>query len=124
MNVTMDLLHIVEQAHSLERILDAATRYRVDGIIATNTTLDRAAIPPTSVPGGLSGAPLRERSTRVIRYIARQSLGALPIIGVGGIMDAADAALSCAIDRGGNAVFSAGQCPPLAQRRTSKEQEK
>lgn len=75
----------------IDDILDAATRCGVDGIIATNTTLDRAAIPPTSVPGGLSGAPLRERSTRVIRYIAQQTRGALPIIGVGGIMGAADA---------------------------------
>ncbi len=42
-------------------------------------------------PGGLSGRPLRQRSTEVIRHLYRQSRGAWPIIGVGGIFDAADA---------------------------------
>lgn len=65
----------------------------VDGIIATNTTIDRpgslreAAKDQT---GGLSGAPLRERSTDVIRYLYASTQGKLPIIGVGGVFSAAD----------------------------------
>ncbi|MBV9790584.1 MAG: quinone-dependent dihydroorotate dehydrogenase, partial [Chloroflexi bacterium] len=66
----------------------------VDGIIATNTTIDR----PVSLreaakteTGGLSGAPLRERSTDVIRYLYASTQGRLPIIGVGGVFSADDA---------------------------------
>jgi dihydroorotate dehydrogenase len=67
----------------------------IDGVIATNTTLDRAAVtglPHAQRPGGLSGAPLRERSIAVVRQL-RALLGPdLPLIGVGGISSAADAA--------------------------------
>jgi len=82
---------------ALDEILALAGPRRLAGIVATNTTLAR---PPTSDPrlqsvyaeaGGLSGRPLRERSTEVIRHLHRQTKGALPIIGVGGIFDAADA---------------------------------
>lgn len=65
----------------------------IDGIIATNTTIDRpgslreAAKEQT---GGLSGAPLRERSTDIIRYLYANTQGKLPIIGVGGVFNAAD----------------------------------
>jgi dihydroorotate dehydrogenase len=64
----------------------------LDGIIATNTTLARPGF-FASVPeaGGLSGAPVRRRATEIINYIARQTGGRLPIIGVGGIMDEASA---------------------------------
>lgn len=69
-----------------------------DGVIATNTTIDRKGLrtPPDQIErigaGGLSGAPLREASTAVIRYL-RQKLGpGFPIIGVGGIMTPEDAA--------------------------------
>jgi dihydroorotate dehydrogenase len=75
--------------------------YQLAGIIATNTTLSRAGLkteaiyptgnPPTEEAGGLSGAPLRQRSTEVIRFIYKQTQGTLPIIGVGGIFTAADA---------------------------------
>lgn len=75
----------------IDDVLDAVTNSGVDGIIATNTTLDRSAVPAMNVPGGLSGAPLRERSTQVIRYISQQTRGTLPIIGVGGISSAANA---------------------------------
>jgi len=75
----------------IDDVLDAVTSCGVDGIIATNTTLNREGVPPTNIPGGLSGAPLRTRSTQVIRHIAQQTRGALPIIGVGGIFSAADA---------------------------------
>ena len=73
----------------------------MDGVIATNTTLDRvpvAGLPHAQRPGGLSGEPLREKSTAVIRQL-RELLGPdLPLIGVGGIGSAADAA----------AMFAAG----------------
>jgi len=66
----------------------------LDGVIATNTTLDRtlvAGLPHADRPGGLSGAPLRERSRAVVRDL-RALLGPdMPLIGVGGISGAADA---------------------------------
>jgi dihydroorotate dehydrogenase len=74
---------------------------KLDGVIATNTTLDRAAVaglPHAQRPGGLSGEPLRERATAVVRQL-RELLGPdLPLIGVGGISAPADAA----------AMFAAG----------------
>ncbi|HVO88158.1 MAG TPA: quinone-dependent dihydroorotate dehydrogenase [Casimicrobiaceae bacterium] len=69
-------------------------RHRVDGVIATNTTIARegvAGMRHAEETGGLSGAPLREQSTRVVRVLAKALDGALPIIGVGGIMNGADA---------------------------------
>ncbi len=74
-------------------ILQAVWRCRVDGIIATNTTVRRDGVPEyaRALEGGLSGAPLRQRSTEIIRFIARETRGALPIIGVGGIAAAQDA---------------------------------
>ena len=63
-----------------------------DGIIATNTTLARPGFFSTvEQTGGLSGKPLRQRSTQTIQYIAKQTQGRLPIIGVGGIYDSASA---------------------------------
>ncbi|MDR1280339.1 MAG: quinone-dependent dihydroorotate dehydrogenase [Opitutaceae bacterium] len=60
----------------------------LDGIIATNTTLARPGpFATVNETGGLSGAPVRARSTEIIKYIARATRGRLPIIGVGGIMD-------------------------------------
>lgn len=66
----------------------------IDGVIATNTTLSRDAVAGHTYAeetGGLSGAPLRERSTQVIRQLNAELSGKLPIIGVGGIMEGADA---------------------------------
>jgi dihydroorotate dehydrogenase len=80
-----------EAVHAIARLL---TRHRIDGVIATNTTLARdgvAGLPHASEAGGLSGAPLRERATAVLRTLAHALDGALPIIGVGGIMSAEDA---------------------------------
>jgi dihydroorotate dehydrogenase len=60
----------------------------MDAVIATNTTLSREAVkglPHADEPGGLSGAPLHERSTEVVRILARELDGAMPVIGVGGI---------------------------------------
>ena len=60
----------------------------IDGVIATNTTLERDMIydmPHAGEAGGLSGRPLQHKSTEVIRQLAKALNGALPIIGVGGI---------------------------------------
>lgn len=71
----------------------------IDGVIATNTTIARDAVqglPHAQETGGLSGAPVREASNRVISQL-RQALGAgFPIIGVGGVMSGADAAAKIA----------------------------
>ena len=67
----------------------------MDAVIATNTTLDRSAVadsPYASEAGGLSGAPLTDMSTEVIRLLAGELKGRMPIIGVGGIFSGADAA--------------------------------
>jgi dihydroorotate dehydrogenase len=67
----------------------------MDGVIATNTTLSRAGVeglPHAGEQGGLSGAPLRERSTHVVKVLASALGGEIPIIGVGGILSGADAA--------------------------------
>ncbi len=76
----------------VDAVLQVIADHGLDGIIATNTTLARPG-PFASVDqaGGLSGAPLRGKSTEVISYIARATGGRLPIIGVGGICDAAGA---------------------------------
>ncbi|HYO99870.1 MAG TPA: quinone-dependent dihydroorotate dehydrogenase [Pyrinomonadaceae bacterium] len=82
----------------LELIVDVVRRTGIDGIIATNTTTARANLThtPASVvsaigAGGLSGAPLRARSTEVIRALYRLSRGTVRIVGVGGIFNAMDA---------------------------------
>jgi dihydroorotate dehydrogenase len=70
-------------------------QHRIDGVIATNTTLSREGVtnlPHGTETGGLSGAPMRDKSTSVIRQLAAELKGALPIIGVGGILSGADAA--------------------------------
>jgi len=82
---------------ALDEILALAGPREVAGIVATNTTLARPKAQDVDLqriyaePGGLSGRPLRARSTEVIRHVFRQTKGTLPIIGVGGIFDAADA---------------------------------
>lgn len=82
---------------AVDEILELVESRQIAGIVATNTTIAR---PDTSDPqlqdvyvqeGGLSGRPLRERSTQMIRHVHLQTGGGLPIIGVGGIFDAADA---------------------------------
>jgi len=82
-------------------ILDLAQAHQLAGIIATNTTTQRPELNTRTIqatgnlvaqePGGLSGAPLRQRSTEVIRFIWQQTQGKLPIIGVGGVFSAEDA---------------------------------
>jgi dihydroorotate dehydrogenase len=74
-------------------VAEVALASGIDGLIATNTTLDRDGLnsPHASEKGGLSGAPLFEKSTRVLAQLYRQTEGKLPIIGVGGIASAEDA---------------------------------
>jgi dihydroorotate dehydrogenase len=79
----------------LPRIADALVAHDVDAVIATNTTVARAAvegIAHADESGGLSGAPLTARATEVVRLLAAHLQGKLPIIGVGGIMNGDDAA--------------------------------
>jgi dihydroorotate dehydrogenase len=82
---------------ALDGILELVEPRKIAAIVATNTTVTR---PETSDPmlkaiyaesGGLSGRPLRARCTEIIRHLHRQTKGALPIIGVGGIFNADDA---------------------------------
>ncbi len=65
----------------------------MDGVIATNTTLSREGLdgPAARESGGLSGAPLTRRSLHMVQEIARRTQGRLPIVAVGGVMDAGDA---------------------------------
>ena len=73
---------------ALNEIVSACEANKVSGIIATNTTLDHSAI-AADEEGGLSGAPLQKKSTAIIRQIANKTK--IPIIGCGGIFDAASA---------------------------------
>lgn len=77
----------------IDGIVEAARDVAFDGIIATNTTVCREGTPAyaQSWGGGLSGTPLRARSTEVIRHIAAQTHGEFPIIGVGGVSSAESA---------------------------------
>lgn len=78
---------------ALADIAAVALAAPVDGVIATNTTLARDGLRSghAGQAGGLSGAPLRDRSTRVLARMARQLGGRIPLIGVGGIASATDA---------------------------------
>ncbi|MES2355982.1 MAG: quinone-dependent dihydroorotate dehydrogenase [Pseudomonadota bacterium] len=81
----------VEQIEAIAALL---VKHEIDGVIATNTTLARDTV--TNLPygnetGGLSGAPLRDRSNEVIRQLFQALHGRIPIIGVGGILNAEDA---------------------------------
>jgi len=72
----------------IDRVLSVIDEFGLDGIISSNTTLARPGrFKEVEETGGLSGAPLRQRSTEIINYIARATRGRLPIIGVGGITD-------------------------------------
>ncbi|MCX7744135.1 MAG: quinone-dependent dihydroorotate dehydrogenase [Flavobacteriales bacterium] len=83
--------------NQLDDIIDIAFSCKLDGIIATNTTISREGLltPVNELqaigPGGLSGKPLTQRSTEVIRYLVKKSEGKIPVIGVGGIMNGNDA---------------------------------
>jgi dihydroorotate dehydrogenase len=74
-------------------IIDIVNETKIAGVIATNTTLSREGLQSKnkSEMGGLSGKPLTNRSTEVIRFLSEKSNKAFPIIGVGGIHSAEDA---------------------------------
>jgi dihydroorotate dehydrogenase, subfamily 2 len=81
----------LEQIHEIADLLMA---HKMDGVIASNTTLSRDAVQGlkhADQAGGLSGAPVREKSTWVIHELALRLQGSLPIIGVGGILSGDDA---------------------------------
>ncbi|MCB9233506.1 MAG: quinone-dependent dihydroorotate dehydrogenase [Bacteroidia bacterium] len=81
----------------LEDIVEIVTAVKLDGLVATNTTISREGLqtPKNEVEaigmGGLSGAPLTARSREVVAWLAQKTEGKLPIIGVGGVMTPADA---------------------------------
>jgi len=82
---------------ALDEILELVAPRNIAGIVATNTTIARPQTSDAKLQkiyaetGGLSGRPLRARSTEVVRHLYKQTKGKLPIIGVGGIFDADDA---------------------------------
>jgi dihydroorotate dehydrogenase len=78
----------------VNEIADLLMAHKIDAVIATNTTLARDMVQGmqnANETGGLSGAPVREKSTLVIQQLSQRLQGALPIIGVGGILSGADA---------------------------------
>ncbi|ACK70783.1 dihydroorotate dehydrogenase [Gloeothece citriformis PCC 7424] len=85
----------------LKDIVNLAKTYELAGIIATNTTISRQGLKTQTLPatgkdireeaGGISGKPLQQRSTEIIRFIYQQTQGQIPIIGVGGIFTLEDA---------------------------------
>ena len=93
LKIAPDLTH-----EQLDDIISIVTDTKIEGVIATNTTILREKLPhylPSEIEamgaGGLSGKPLTQMSTEVIRYLYKISGGSFPIIGVGGIMTAQDA---------------------------------
>jgi dihydroorotate dehydrogenase len=82
------------EQHDIKLIADLLVEFKMDAIIATNTTITRDAVQGLEFgqeAGGLSGAPVRDASTEVIRSLKEYLGGAIPIIGVGGIMSGKDA---------------------------------
>lgn len=81
----------------LDEIVDLIAETNLDGVIASNTSIDRGGLKASDARlkaignGGLSGQPIKDRSTRVIKYLSEKSNKAFPIIGVGGIHSTKDA---------------------------------
>jgi len=91
---TLDLVfqnrYATRDFSSFEQLVDTFETNKVAGIIATNTTVDHSSIPDAQdEQGGLSGEPLREKSTALVRAIAKRST--IPVIASGGIIDAESA---------------------------------
>lgn len=92
LKIAPDLNH-----HQLDEIIDLIAETRIDGLIVSNTSVDRGGLKTSPEilseigNGGLSGKPIRERSTKMIKYLSEKSNRAFPIIGVGGIHSAKDA---------------------------------
>jgi len=80
----------------LNDVIDLAMEIKLDGLVATNTTIDRDGLEHdlrigTLETGGLSGKPLQKRSTEIVKYIFEKTKGEIPIIASGGIFTGADA---------------------------------
>jgi len=80
----------------LDDVIDLALEIQLDGLVATNTTIDREGLEHnfdigTKQTGGLSGKPLQKRSTEVVKYIFEKTKGEIPIIASGGIFTGEDA---------------------------------
>jgi dihydroorotate dehydrogenase len=81
----------------LDDVIDLATEIKLDGLVATNTTISRDKLQTSAEKikaigaGGLSGLPVKQRSTEVVKYIYQKTNGQIPIIASGGIFTAADA---------------------------------
>ena len=89
LKIAPDLEH-----EQVNEIADLLIVHKIDAVIATNTTLARdmvQGLPNANEAGGLSGAPVKEKSTLVIQQLSQRLQGAVPIIGVGGILTGADA---------------------------------
>lgn len=83
------------ELEQINEIADLLLQHQFDGVIATNTTLARDMVKGMQYAeetGGLSGAPVKQKSTLVIQQLSHRLQGAVPIIGVGGILSGADAA--------------------------------
>jgi dihydroorotate dehydrogenase len=81
----------------IDDVIDLALEINLDGLVATNTTISREGLHTKANiirdigSGGLSGAPVKERSTEIVRYITKKSGGKIPVIASGGIFTSADA---------------------------------
>lgn len=81
----------------LDDVIDLALEIKLDGLVATNTTISREGLQANAEKvkaigmGGLSGLPLKEKSTGVVKYICGQTKGQVPVIASGGIFTGADA---------------------------------
>ena len=80
----------------LDDVIDLAMEIKLDGIVATNTTISLEGLSQQSTvnsqqPGGLSGMPLKHKSTEIVKYIFEKTNGEIPIIASGGIFTGDDA---------------------------------
>jgi dihydroorotate dehydrogenase len=82
----------------IDDVIDLALEIKLDGLVATNTTINREELSERSKvksqnigAGGLSGLPIKKRSTEIIKYISEKTRGEIPIIASGGIFTGADA---------------------------------
>lgn len=81
----------------IDDVIDLALEIKLDGLVATNTTIDRTGLQSSEAElaqigaGGLSGKPLTQRSTEIVRYITQKTNGQIPVISSGGIFTGADA---------------------------------
>lgn len=82
----------------IDDVIAISLEMRLDGLVVSNTTLNRSLLSPASAsiaesfgPGGLSGVPLRERSTQLVKYICQSTVNKIPVMASGGIFTAGDA---------------------------------